>query len=435
VDLPCGGKCKSDQVCLSDTCKSAQNLDCSADSTRCPSAFTCSNGRCKRSCTVDQDCPEPATCNIDLFICAECSLDSDCKDAARPHCDQSSGSCVGCIDNTQCRQNSVGAGKVCDMTTLTCEPGCNSLADCSPSTKDCQGGSETVAGKCIECTGNIDCTLPGVGYCDTATNACVECLSNANCASNQCDLASHRCVECVDDIACGRGSVCNPQTFKCTPGCTNGSGSAECPPENPACDTSAGAFGTCVRCVENTDCPRAQVCQRGGTPTCVEGCDGDARCAADETDPTATNTICDPTKTSKGKCVQCRSDANCAQGLVCDSTSGSCRCKKAGEACSSTDECGSEVVNGDGSVTISCQKPATNNPYFCVTSVCGSSVNKSVPSVCSTVNKGGLPGETEKPGTPGKPCPPGFIVEWAKDANASGYVTVCVPNKSPYTCP
>jgi hypothetical protein len=86
----------------------------------------------------------------------------------------------------------------------------------------------------------------------------------------------------------------------------------------------------------------------------------------------------------------------------------------------------------NGQTVVTCAKPGTNNPYFCITQVkCSATGERSVPSVCSSANAGGGLPDRNPPDTTG--CPSGFAVERAKDASGS-YIQVCVPDQSPYTC-
>jgi hypothetical protein len=440
VSLPCGGRCSSDQVCLNNACHSATGLDCSTDPNRCPAnTYACTNGKCRRSCTTDSDCPQPLLCNVDLFLCAECNSDRECMmrtggDPTKVVCDTSIGACVGCLTNSTCYSGGRPDDMYCDTTTQTCQSGCQTIADCPTGTKSCQGASNGVAGQCIECSADTDCVNGAVPHCDVPTNLCVQCLRNDQCASNQCDTKGHRCVDCVQDLACGRGQVCDQSTFKCTPGCSGGSGDSQCPPDDAVCDASKGTFGQCVICLTDGDCGRDQLCDTGGSqPACIPGCRDDAKCAS--TDPTVTATICDKAKGAHGTCVQCRVASDCQNGEVCDPTTEACRCKAEGEACTTTSDCG--YIPGSTSTTMGCSDAErTAHHAFCIKTVeCAKTGESNKPvsaSVCVMLGMNQGFADRTPPDTQG--CPNGYAVERASDG-VLPYWSVCVPNQTPYTCP
>jgi hypothetical protein len=356
--VPCGGRCGAEEVCLGQTCEPVDGLDCASDATLCPKGFRCSDGGvCARLCTDDKECTNRTypSCNTDVGHCGQCTFDKDCTaDPERRFCDPASALCVGCADDADCRaSNGAPVGQYCDPTSRTCKTGCHASTEC-PTGQQCLGGSATVVGRCIECRPEseaADCnTDPQRKRCEPRTNLCVQCL-DANDCDYQCNVEKGRCVRCVQNEVCDRGYVCDQEINDCLPGCARGNGGTNCPSDKPACDAAFGDHGRCVECLVDADCPRAKLCDLSGTlPKCVPGCTNASGAADDSrcidlagTTPPPVDVLCDVARNApRGLCVQCRKDVatDCPTSLVCDDTSGRCRCKTFDEPCNTVDECG-----------------------------------------------------------------------------------------------
>jgi hypothetical protein len=97
-----------------------------------------------------------------------CSSSTQCP-ATLPTCDPMAGVCVGCIAGNGC-----GSGTTCDEGKHVCVPvdpnaPCHSSADCprpleSPTRIVCQQAT----GLCVQCVENTDCVS---GACDSAGSA------------------------------------------------------------------------------------------------------------------------------------------------------------------------------------------------------------------------------------------------------------------------
>jgi Cys-rich repeat protein len=438
IAQPCGGMCAADQICEGTACKTADGVSCAAHPDICPKGFICAmSGVCERQCTVSSDCPKPGfnICDPNRFVCSQCAVDLDCTTGAnaannQPYCDTSTGLCVGCLDDTSCYVQGEPAGQHCDMTTQMCVTGCLTVADCPPGTKDCMPlpGSSSTTGACIECMPQSQATdcLSGLPVCNPATLQCVQCNTNADCSqtTGQCDTSGHQCVTCVENQICAPGQVCNLNTFECMDGCVGGAGGPNCPPET-VCNAQAGPNGTCVACLQDTDCPFGQICSTatptdGGPsgPACVPGCTTDDRC-----NPTVTHQVCDPTRGSNGECVGCVSNNNCPANTVCDSTTEQCRCGMTGESCSEDSDCGYKLVAApDGGMVGICDTQEGR----CISQVqCGPpgcSITTQIHPVCTLVAQGLADQCSADQGD----CPSNFAVEFA--AGSSGtFQKVCVP--------
>lgn len=447
VTLPCDGRCTDNQACVNNQCKQADGLDCRASSSICPKGYLCAaDGACHRNCAGDEDCTTAGfrSCNPEAGFCGECTFGSDCADPAKRFCLGALAQCVGCVDNSSCLVEGSPAGKYCDEETRTCKPGCTTVNDC-PSGQRCEGAAGSTPGRCVECkpaTEGTDCAPHNPRLqCDPQSLQCVECLANADCTSNQCNTARKTCVICVQNEVCQKGYICDQEINDCVPGCAGGNGGANCPTANPrlpVCDATKGEHGTCVECLKDADCPRAQVCQPGATandlPRCVDGClasngqENQARCAATAgANPPETNTICDGTKGTggRGKCVECKAAGDCGTTETCDFATGMCRCKKEGESCTTSAECGYKVVGnqtycgGEG-------WSGANKPV-CVKQVrCDGTNIRNVTGVC------GIPSTGSEGGSTGCPSQD-YVTQWASDGVAA-FGKQCVPNRSPYKC-
>ncbi len=458
--VPCKGLCSNDEICIDESCKAVEGLDCKDNAAICPTHYVCSLTKvCAHECTEDQDCStaKAKTCNVDNFYCAECAVNSDCKDAAKPFCDATAAVCVGCLNDASCYKNGQPAGMFCDTTAQVCVNGCHSKADCPPSSKDCLGGTATAVGRCIECnpeTEGRDCLDAVKTHCDATSHKCVQCSSDGQCASNHCQKTLHQCVDCLLDPHCPPAHICNASTYSCVDGCAGGSGGGDgnnCPTDpadnRPACDTAQGTHGTCVACLHDADCPRGNICgTANGAPKCKPGCKDDARCAPGPTDGQVTDVQCNTHLGTDGRCVECLNDSQCKSidpaKPACELTDpdfmGTCRCHKAGEDCTQNTDCGYEVlvIDAAGHKKQDCNAPRG----FCLKKVkCFSSGEVSVPAVCTQAGTG-LSDQRPADATG---CPSGMVNEKGSDGAGLGcggtsqpscFSTQCVPNTSPYVC-
>lgn len=425
VDLPCGGRCGVDELCIDNACFAMDGLSCVQDPSVCAAGFRCSqaSGECQRECVTDLDCTAEGfgSCNVQEGVCGECTFNSDCKDANAPTCDTSVSRCVGCVANEDCRVAGQAQGLQCDPVTQTCESGCNRDDDCASGLR-CSGATENAPGRCIECSPETelsDCPLASRMRCEPTSQLCVECLRNDDCESGQCDTRSNRCVQCVQNEYCAKGYTCDLDTFQCFVGCAGKSGGDNCPSAFPACDKTRGERGTCVECLQDAHCALGQVCKRGSgdtLPKCVDGCRLNATGNANnERCPPADHperTLCDDRMGPSGQCVECLTDRDCPATKTCDSALKVCRCKGLGETCGATSECGWRSERGICDL-------GSSHGAMCMTK-CG---DHSVAPIC-TFSATALIGEQGN-------CPAGYVAQYATDAQGNR-AKKCVPTS--YQC-
>ena len=274
--------------------------------------------------------------------------------------------CVTLPCGGRCADDEVCQNEVCqpaDGLSCTTDPSvCPSAFVCAPN------------GKCARtCTDDTECTQPGFTSCNPDTGFCGQCTFDSDCDQTSdakfCDTSTASCVGCVDSTSCqvngvAVGSICNPDSRKCEPGCHSvddcpvgercegGSDSevgrcVECDvategndcldPAKPRCDPQAlmcveclanadcasdqcnVTEHKCVECVQNEACLKGNVCDLD-TNACVPGClggSGSANCPA-------TQPVCDPNQGDRGTCVECLQDVDCPRTKVCGATTHSC---------------------------------------------------------------------------------------------------------------
>ncbi len=170
---------------------------------------------------------------------------------------------------------------------------------------DSSGGDNNVTGG-TNATGGMPATgaTPGLS-CMTALN-CVSAPNN----QTTCDSSTGTCVQCVNATDCvasfGANNDCISKKCVGFDPCTT---STDCS-NGRACDT---VKGRCVECAGDTDCANGQKCV---SQTCRTGCVADNAC-------TPSGMLCN---TTLGICVKCgctlcaAAQLTCTGGLVCDPT-------------------------------------------------------------------------------------------------------------------
>lgn len=222
----------------------------------------------------EPDVGDPSDPDAQVVEPGPCVQDADCQDPTVPFCVE--GSCVECLNNTQCSN-----GDQCISNVCTHE-GCAADWQCvDPATPHCFLGS------CVECLGNAEC---GVGQvcayntcreppCDTDEQCpegkvcsqspdylCFEpeCYSAAECAEGEL------CVkhECQVPSACNVPGDCPSVFYACIDGicttseCGNG---LECGGETPYCVIQQGLPNVCGECTDNIQCPEGSICDENWT--------------------------------------------------------------------------------------------------------------------------------------------------------------------------
>jgi hypothetical protein len=375
----------------------------------------CKSGQCQK-CASDTDC-SGATPACEVWgACGQCSsTNAAACTGGTGVCDHPTGACVACEFNPDC----VGATPTCNTTTHTCAP-CATNPDCN----DSQGGpacatSGMKSGSCVGCLADTDCTSSAAPRCDTISTTCVGCLANGDCkAPTPVCGPANLCVGCGASADCTTAApVCDTNSATCKP-CQNdyatqNPGPLSCPTAAlPACQptgaTLAGQCGqcssinntlcasqattpTCVTasatcgCLKDTDCNADSYCDTAtvSAGTCAAGCrvvNGVDNCATGEyctmsggsvgtcmgepcnsnTDCKAPTPVCD-TLAQPQVCVQCINDSDCTMGLVCDGKNHCAQCTSTdkknctasgvGSACLGTETCGCTTDSDCGGAT------------------------------------------------------------------------------------
>ena len=217
--------CTTQADCCTPTYSAQQcsdyNTACAADATSidctyynagcCPQSaidrYTCTNGQCVSTCTVDADCP---------------------IGTARTHC--SGSTCVQCADDSHC-----GANQTCATDTHTCSTKCTTDGQC-PALQHCQSDHCVVVG----CANDRECvayTLTPTSTCDMTTHRCsAKCTNDAECldhgivqtglnyAYQVCVNGSCQSAGCQSDDECKdllKASITTTRTAVCAAPVTN----------------------------------------------------------------------------------------------------------------------------------------------------------------------------------------------------------------------
>lgn len=331
--------------------------------------FVCSgtSGSCPTSCNDDTTCPPGKYCSaagtcVDKKVkSASCVPASDCKNPSVCSLCQSG---LSCADGYCCDSACSGACDVCSQALGASANGtCTILADgATPSPAGacsgllCAGGSAACPTSCVnntDCVTNNVCTL---GSCVGPKALGAACSGGSECASNFC----------VDGVCCD--SVCNGQCEACDGGGGNLPGSCKAVVgkphgSRPQCGGSALCVGKCNG-ADPTSCNFPSL----GTPCALASCVGDVVQPEGKCDGAGTCSIPSTSNCAPYSCdtatvacaTSCASDAQCAQGSKCNTTTGKC----AGSGTTCVDALTVQLPNGQ---TQSC------SPYKCVGGACADS--------------------------------------------------------------
>jgi Cys-rich repeat protein len=273
--------------------------------------------------------------SLDLF---ERSFPPECQQASG--CGGASlcvaGRCVECETDRQCS----GGKPVCSGGTCV---ECATDAGC-PAGERCNAASRTCALGCAEAS---QCAGQKESRCRLDVGYCVECFDVAHCASRgklACDLGPGLCVACIGD------SDCQAPDPRCDLGerrCVECLADGDC--GDGRCDL---ARRRCVECLEDAHCPGGATCGDGSR--CQLPCVGDDGCDAAHPRCQATTGACvgcltdadcteskAPACNESGECVECVGDVQCLESTrpACVVSRGRCaECTRA-EHCSPDQTC------------------------------------------------------------------------------------------------
>jgi Cys-rich repeat protein len=176
---------------------------------------------------------------------------------------------------------------------------CGSDAECAPPSPRC----ELPSGVCVACLEDDDCAAGNV--CALPANVCAERCIPSFCGGSLpvCDFGTGSCRPCTDDAACPAGAPHCLASGACVACRQNSDCSADEDGEPRFCDPA----GRCVECLDDGHCDDIGERCSSYLGACAEPCSPTDPCRAD--DP-----ICDE---SIGFCVECRSDRDCGDGVLC----------------------------------------------------------------------------------------------------------------------
>lgn len=349
-DTDCGEDGKG--VCLREQC--FESCDPS-DPSACPSEQTCVQDSSRPNtfcaeCGAGIECADPALLCVDN-TCLPCDPSkpeaSGCADAT-PHCvptatlaaagdagtsDAGSAHATSCVE---CRpwlgSGDCSTGTCVDGACQTCSPmdnqGCGDDAPVCISTAEHSDAGETTY-RCVECQNAGDCG-EGAQYC--IDNRCALCEPTT---SDGCGQEAKVCVNIAPEPA--------PPSYECR----------ECS-ESAPCESGYCHSFDCVSCIDSSQCTEPAAPECTSEFTC-DRCTSDDACAARPGTP-----LCD---IASGRCIECRSDANCEsldKGTpVCRTDSHQCvECTQV-EHCPDT-AIGCWILPGLGENT--CQYPEAETP-------------------------------------------------------------------------
>jgi len=137
----------------------------------------------------------------------------------------------------------------------------------------------------------------------------VVCEGDEDCAESGQVCAGFRrvCVDCANNGDCGDGAICVNEVCEERPTCED---SLDCPTTDLVCVTGEGgpgpgpSEGLCLECGSDADCAEEESCANN---VCVRGCGSDKDC-------TPLGQLCD---FDTGSCVECLGAAQCSEGQYC----------------------------------------------------------------------------------------------------------------------
>ena len=226
---------------------------------------------------------------------------------ATPICEESSKTCVGCLQDSDCGDP---ATPLCNTTTKTCQAGCSASVACQRFAQAPVCNAAT--GACVQCTAQ-ERQACGSNVCDAATSTC----------STFAQQSANLCQPCVADAQCQPNQLCVPLTF---PGASapygNYCAANRAMQPNQACTTPyiTGAMVTSVDGAQAEVCvSRASTCPALNVDFRVTTCgatnaSGDAQCGLSNLE----DGVCVPfAATNTLRCsVPCISADDCPNSLA-----------------------------------------------------------------------------------------------------------------------
>lgn len=129
--------------------------------------------------------------------------------------------CDGVLAPPACRPcNKFDSGNACDSPNAACATSGPKMGQCVPCTsaylKACTGATpvcDDASYTCVGCVKSSDCTNASAPVCEASTKTCRPCAQDDECGSNVC--VAGQCVECRSDLQCSGAKQCDSTTHTC----------------------------------------------------------------------------------------------------------------------------------------------------------------------------------------------------------------------------
>lgn len=228
VDNDCIGA-SGGAFCVKSTCvacRTSSNCNNDAGVPFCSAQNTCVSCAGVASADGGIGCPAAApVCNGSTGSCVECMQNGDCKTAGKAFCSQNK--CVGC-DDPGARASTSGSDAGVRDSGGGNDGGTSATGPCPANKPSCVSSTSTnpLAGQCVGCLDSSTCG-PSTPVC--ASNVCVPCTSDSQCGTGPGICLFHapyggRCATDAETIYVQNSGNC-------------GSGSSAGTSSKPFCDT------------------------------------------------------------------------------------------------------------------------------------------------------------------------------------------------------
>jgi len=235
--------CPADNpICVNGICSKLQTPNCGNDDRNCPCMEVCVNGTCQKAtdvCDSSCDCKDPTKPSCINMVCSKtpdkCTSDNDCP--CKMACVE--GSCkevTRCLDSCDCAEKEVCKNYICTPKT---DNNCFNSTDC-PCNYLCQNFQCVQAQKCKY-------------SCDCPQNQQPPLI----CRNNLCQPMNTN--RCTTDNDCSCGNYCSNNGF-CVQGCNDG---CDCPKDIPYCLQNRCSPVLINGCVKDQECRCGEICKSG----------------------------------------------------------------------------------------------------------------------------------------------------------------------------
>lgn len=197
---------------------SDQPIQCLEDA-HCGVRTICVRNLCVQGCRSNADCPSGESCAGEPALCRsnlECRTDNDCA-GEFPICHPSLSLCVTCLGASDCAEDQVCLiAPECFFGERRCSRADYSCGLCTRDSDCVSGLCDEPSGRCVECNDDTQCSALEV--CDPDLGKCTECVTGDDCLppTTACLRTPNggQCVLCASDEDCGEGT-CNRDTLSC----------------------------------------------------------------------------------------------------------------------------------------------------------------------------------------------------------------------------